>query len=222
MTDTAPAPAVEDTEGADDARYGSTRGKFEIFRKPALPQAATPEALAEVDFAPIARSAFGYDDLVEGDDDTRATEVVGEMIRATVPGNHTTTIFDQGGPDGMSLVHAWFAPDFPLFRHSHPALGDCLYYVLAGSLTMGRQTLGPGDGFFTPGEMPYRYKAGPEGVEVLEFRAGGGVAGAAFLRLMEKDLGAVEALTAEMRANHDAWRDAPKAPGGGALYEPNA
>jgi hypothetical protein len=35
---------------------------------------------------------------------------------------------------------------------------------------MGRDTLGPGDGFFVGSDVPYSYTPGPEGVEVLEFR----------------------------------------------------
>lgn len=69
---------------------------------------------------------------------------------------------------GFSLVKAWFKKDYPLALHSHDS--DCLYYVVAGSLLMGRETLGPGDGFFIAANVPYTYTPGPEGVEVLEFR----------------------------------------------------
>ena len=70
---------------------------------------------------------------------------------------------------GMSLARAWFKSGFPLPRHSHNV--DCLYYIIGGSLRMGTEELGVGDGFFVGGEVPYAYTAGPEGVEVLEFRA---------------------------------------------------
>jgi quercetin dioxygenase-like cupin family protein len=69
---------------------------------------------------------------------------------------------------GFSLTYAWFKSGFPLPRHSHDA--DCLYYIVAGSLTLGTETLGPGDGFFVPAQAAYAYVPGPEGVEVLEFR----------------------------------------------------
>jgi hypothetical protein len=69
---------------------------------------------------------------------------------------------------GFSLTYAWFKSGFPLPRHSHDA--DCLYYIVAGSLTLGTATLGAGDGFFVPAEAAYAYVPGPEGVEVLEFR----------------------------------------------------
>jgi hypothetical protein len=69
---------------------------------------------------------------------------------------------------GFSLTYAWFRSGFPLPRHSHDA--DCLYYIIAGSLTLGTETLGAGDGFFVPGDAAYTYVPGPQGVEVLEFR----------------------------------------------------
>jgi hypothetical protein len=69
---------------------------------------------------------------------------------------------------GFSLTHVWFKKDFPLPLHSHDA--NCLYYIVAGSLRLGDKTLGKGDGFFIPSDMPYTYRAGPEGVELVEFR----------------------------------------------------
>ncbi len=69
---------------------------------------------------------------------------------------------------GFSLAHAWIKRDYPLTRHAHDS--DCLYYVVAGSLQLGTETLGPRDGFFVRANTPYTYRAGPDGVEVLEFR----------------------------------------------------
>ena len=70
---------------------------------------------------------------------------------------------------GMSLTWFWFKSRFPLPRHSHDC--DCLYYIVAGSLSMGDEELGPGDGFFVPADAPYVYTVGDGGVEGLEFRA---------------------------------------------------
>ena len=72
------------------------------------------------------------------------------------------------GAPGFSLTKVWFKSGFPLPLHSHSS--DCLYYILAGSLQVGTEELGPGDGFFVGSDVPYTYTAGPEGVEVLEFR----------------------------------------------------
>lgn len=80
-------------------------------------------------------------------------------------GNIVKTLFSR---PGFSLTYAWFKSGFPLPLHTHNA--DCLYYIVAGSLQLGADTLGPGDGFFLPANKAYRYTPGPDGVEVLEFR----------------------------------------------------
>lgn len=69
---------------------------------------------------------------------------------------------------GFSLAHVWFKKDYPLPRHSHNC--DCLYYIIAGSLKMGTEELGPRDSFFIGADVPYTYTPGPDGVELLEFR----------------------------------------------------
>lgn len=80
-------------------------------------------------------------------------------------GNVVKTLFSK---PGFSLTHAWFKSGFPLPLHAHNS--DCLYYIVAGSLQLGTDTLGPGDGFFLDAGKAYRYTPGPDGVEVLEFR----------------------------------------------------
>jgi hypothetical protein len=69
---------------------------------------------------------------------------------------------------GFTLLHVWFKREYPLPLHSHDA--DCLYYIIAGSIRLGTETLGPRDGFFVPANVPYGYTPGSEGVELLEFR----------------------------------------------------
>jgi hypothetical protein len=69
---------------------------------------------------------------------------------------------------GFNLAHVWFKAEYPLPRHSHDC--DCLYYIIAGSLKLGTEELGPRDGFFIGADVPYTYTPGPEGVELLEFR----------------------------------------------------
>lgn len=70
---------------------------------------------------------------------------------------------------GFSLTKVWFKSSYPLPLHSHS--GGCLYHITAGSIRIGEDTLGPGDGFFVECDVPYTYEIGPQGVEVLEFRA---------------------------------------------------
>ena len=69
---------------------------------------------------------------------------------------------------GFNLVYAWFKKNYPLALHSHNS--DCLYYIVAGSIRLGSEDLGPRDSFFVPANVPYTYKTGPEGLEILEFR----------------------------------------------------
>jgi hypothetical protein len=90
-----------------------------------------------------------------------------ELTEAGVYEGAENRMLFSGG--GFSLAYAWFKSGFPLPRHSHDS--DCLYYVVSGSLLMGDQELKAGDGFFVGGDVPYAYVPGPEGVEILEFRA---------------------------------------------------
>lgn len=91
---------------------------------------------------------------------------IGRWVEAGVAeGNVTKVLFAL---PHMSLTYAWFKSGFALPLHSHNA--DCLYYIVAGSLKLGSEELGAGDGFFVGRDVPYTYKPGPDGVEVLEFR----------------------------------------------------
>jgi mannose-6-phosphate isomerase-like protein (cupin superfamily) len=72
------------------------------------------------------------------------------------------------GAPGFSLTHVWFKSAYPLPVHSHNC--DCLYYIISGSVQIGRETLSAGDGFFIGADVAYTYVPGPQGVEVLEFR----------------------------------------------------
>lgn len=98
---------------------------------------------------------------------------LGKLLAATgsyplTSGTKAMLLFSEPGEAGMSLGYAWFKSGYVLPRHSHDA--DCLYYVLGGELHMGTQTLRKGDGVFIPANAGYTYEAGPNGVEVLEFR----------------------------------------------------
>ncbi|MFC5752426.1 cupin domain-containing protein [Actinomadura rugatobispora] len=123
-------------------------------------------------------------------------------------GQRVTVLFKGHGPDGFSLVHAWFGAGFRLPRHSHSA--DCLYYVISGELTMGTRTMKAGEGFFVQAEAPYAYTAGPEGVEVLEFRTSTSFDMKVYDQTVERWKPIVEA----MRANHPQWVAAQAGAGG--------
>jgi mannose-6-phosphate isomerase-like protein (cupin superfamily) len=88
-------------------------------------------------------------------------------------GYSSRVLFESGGANGFSLIYAWFKKNFPLTAHLHNA--DCLYFVMGGELALGKgvatEIVRAGDGFFVPAGHMYGYTAGPEGVEILEFRS---------------------------------------------------
>ena len=98
----------------------------------------------------------------------------GDTARAGM--NRAMTAGASGGEEvtvlvdipGFSIANVWFKHGYPLPLHSHSA--DCLYYIVAGSLKLGTEELGPRDSFFVPKDVPYTYKPGLEGVELLEIR----------------------------------------------------
>jgi len=182
--------------------YESERGPFTIVENPPINPPYEPDA---IDVDKVA-DGFEYGELAERYGEAPVRRKIGEMMRAYGRGNSVTPLLWQGGETGMSLVHAWFGPNFPLFRHSHPAHGDCLYFVLAGEAILGRRRLRAGSTFFLPNGMPYKYRAGPAGVEVLEFRAGGGEPGAPGMQLHEHSLDAIQHLIDEADQNRPGWQ----------------
>jgi quercetin dioxygenase-like cupin family protein len=130
---------------------------------------------------------------------------VGEAVdlRLLNAGQHVTVLFKGEGPDGFSLVHARFEPGYRLPRHSHSA--DCLYYVVSGEAHMGSRVLKPGDGFFILAEAPYAYTAGPDGVEVLEFRH----ATTFDIKIRDKTLEHWKPVIDAIKAHGETWAPAP-------------
>src|SRR4030095_8169851 len=124
------------------------QGKFTIFRGDASPSLAESGRMT---FEPF------KDHVVP---------LIGKMQEAGVlNGEQARVLFSV---PGFTLLHVWFKKEYPLPLHSHDA--DCLYYIIAGSLRLGTETLEPRDGFFGPANVPYAYTPGPNGVELLEFR----------------------------------------------------
>ena len=127
---------------------GDTAGRFAIYR------GATAPAFSEIDVMDYA----GMTPQLE--------KTFADLGEAGIDEGQTVKMLFSA--PGFSLTYAWFKSGFPLPRHTHSA--DCLYYIIAGSLQLGNEMLGRGDGFFLPKDMAYAYTPGPEGVEVLEFR----------------------------------------------------
>lgn len=163
---------------------GSSAGtkSFEIFRAVDAPAYAEANPSYFEDLSPTAKQ--GLDEFFgAGADDGAVIKVL-----FSIP--------------GFDLVHCWFKAGYPLPRHSHAA--DCLYYVVAGSLSLGSEVIGPGDGFFIPANMPYTHVPGEQGVELLEIRSqqryGTKVAGgnaAYWKRIVE-----------QVRINRSSWQTA--------------
>ncbi|NND66116.1 MAG: hypothetical protein HKN19_00895 [Halioglobus sp.] len=133
-------------------KTGGKRARMTIFRgADALPVSAEMMPREGIDDGVLAGLALLAQENVQ--------EGVGEQTRV---------LFGDPEKGGMSLLHAWFKSGYVLPFHSHST--DCLYYIIAGELHMGSHVLKQGDGFFVPADAGYGYEAGPEGVEVLEFR----------------------------------------------------
>src|SRR5262249_45229063 len=74
---------------------------------------------------------------------------------------------------------------------------------------MGSRVLRPGDGFFVAAEAPYTYTAGPQGVEVLEFRH----ATSFDIKIRDKTLEQWKPIIEAVKANGERWAAADAAGG---------
>ena len=172
---------------ADSADAGEARvSRFQIFRAAEaqnMEEHMPTEGLTEVDLAGIARAT---------------AEGAGE-------GGFARLLFADP-VSGLSVGYVWFKPNFVLPRHSHNA--DCAYYVISGEAHLGTEVLRAGDGFFIPAGANYQYSAGPEGVEVLEFRT----AARFDMRLSGNSEAAWRRIAENAMANHQRWlREPPPA-----------
>jgi mannose-6-phosphate isomerase-like protein (cupin superfamily) len=121
-------------------------------------------------------------------------------------GHRVRCLFQEEAGTGMSLVHIWYKSGFVLPRHRHNA--DCVYYVIAGEIHAGSVVVGQGDGLFIPKDHDYTYSAGPDGVELLEFRNT-----ATFNIVFNgKDPNQWTRIIAAADSNADAWKSQTKPP----------
>ena len=102
------------------------RGGFQIFRTADAPSLDETAHMDVADMTPELEAGIGV-----------------ALEAGFAEGNVVKTLFSQ---PGFSLTYAWFKSGFPLPLHTHDV--DCLYYVVAGSLQLGTETLNAGDGFF--------------------------------------------------------------------------
>ena len=182
--------------------YVSERGPFQLNENPKVTQPTSEDLITEEGTA----AYFEHSALAEKYGEQPTRQKLTEMLKAAVSGATTTLLLFQEGTNGMSLAHVWFGPNFELFRHSHPQYGDSVYFILAGEISMGRKKLGPGSTLFIPNGQPYKYTAGPAGVEILEFRAGGGVPDSPGMRIDELSLDAIDKLIEGYKENQHLWQ----------------
>jgi hypothetical protein len=155
---------------------------FEIFRKADYRDYSEHDVMPIVDMTPA---------IVEG---------LTAFSRAQGDGGSGQQVQMVYSRPGMSLTHVWFKSGYPLPLHAHAS--DCVYFILAGSVRMGDEQLGPGDGFFVGSDVPYTYETGPEGVEVLEFRTTDDFN----IRFLAKNQTAWDKAAAKIEARRDDWR----------------
>lgn len=124
-----------------------------------------------------------------------------QLMEWGLSGGNDTRVLFRDGEDGLSLVWAWFGPHHVLPRHSHDA--DCLYYVVAGEAHLGNRVVPAGGGFFVPADAPYAYTAGPDGIQVLEFRNAG-----SFDMKITESLPRWDHIVEVARQHGDEWKQA--------------
>lgn len=159
--------------------------RFEIYRGAEAKDYGEHNVMSMDDLTPAIAEGLGH--YMVGPDDAHGQIV--ELVYAA---------------PGFSLSKVWFKSGFPLPLHSHTS--DCLYYILAGSLKFGEEVLGPGDGFFVGSDVPYTYTAGPEGVEVLEFRDTEKLN----IRFMARNKTFWEKAGKKIAANSEIWKKEPR------------
>jgi quercetin dioxygenase-like cupin family protein len=80
----------------------------------------------------------------------------------------------EGGTDGsLHLSELDYHPGATFDLHAHDQ--DEIIYVVAGSMTLGNRTLGPGSSVYVAKDTLYGFAAGPEGLRILVFRPDGRV-----------------------------------------------
>ncbi len=127
------------------------------------------------------------------------TEVLRTMNLAPLASASKTAVLFKDEPATMSLVYARFLKGYRLPRHSHSS--DCLYYVVSGEAHMGSRVIGAGDGFFVAAGQPYTYTAGPDGVEILEFRG----ATSFDMKIYDRTVEKWEPIVKAAEDNHADW-----------------
>lgn len=73
-----------------------------------------------------------------------------------------------GGDDRPQVFDGRTGPNRQIAIHTHEK--DEIIYIVSGQMIFGQHTLNPGDSVYVPGMTLYSFKAGPQGLEFLNFR----------------------------------------------------
>jgi len=77
-------------------------------------------------------------------------------------------VHELGDESTPQLFELTFEPNFAVAVHSHAA--DEIFYVVDGLLEIGNRSLGPGSSVLIRADTLYGFRAGPKGLQVLNFR----------------------------------------------------
>lgn len=82
--------------------------------------------------------------------------------------NTPTRVHEPGSESTLQCFEVDFHPGRSVEVHSHAT--DEIIYVLKGSLELGKRSLGPGSSVFVGADTLYSFRAGPDGLQFLNFR----------------------------------------------------
>lgn len=77
--------------------------------------------------------------------------------------------YHPGSETDLQMFEVRVPPDERIDQHAH--LHDEIIYVLSGEMHLGSQRLKPGMSAYIRGDTLYGFRAGPEGLRFLNFRA---------------------------------------------------
>jgi Cupin domain len=145
----APTRGARHWRGKVEPRADSTRTELRRYLMPAI-RVSLPESTPQ---------------LVTGevtDGEMRAKLSDGELGTAV-------RMYHPGSESELQMFEVTVEPDAIIGQHAHDE--DEIIYVLDGELRLGRQVLTSGASVYLPGMTLYSFRAGPEGLRFLNFRA---------------------------------------------------
>ncbi len=80
----------------------------------------------------------------------------------------TIRYHEPGGGEALQLLEIDYRPGADIVLHAH--VEDEIIFVLAGTLHIGFQVVEAGSSVFVAGDTLYGFRAGPDGLRILNFR----------------------------------------------------